>query len=516
MAQFFANYKEIGQGEFLLSISKFLTPREAIPFIKRRAMSSESGSQSKSRPHSMGVFSLAMVNCVAVINLRNLPSMAEYGLGMVFFYAFSVIFFLIPTALVSAELAAGFPEEGGIFNWVSKALGNPLGFLAAWLQLISSAVSFPTSLVYLASLLAYAIGNPDLGSNRYYILFSILTVNWLGTWVTLRGMRLTNFLTNVSSLLGTIIPGIIIILLGTSWIIAGHPSCAELSLPALVPKLNSPEQFVFLLNVLLGFAGLEMSAAHAQDVANPRRDYPRAILLSTLIIFTISLLGSLAIAVSVPKETLTLESGVIQSIGAILGKFGLPSPVQWIAWLMALGVLGWFVAWVAGPARGMLTTARMGNLPPFLQKINGKGMPSTIIIWQAVAITLSSLVFLLLPSVTTCFWILIAVATQVLLIMYILMFISGIVLKFKYPDLKRAYAVPFGKLGMIMTGGLGSIACAVCYLIGFLPPEEIGFKNKLLYFTIVAVGNILVMLPPFIIIRLRKPSWRNGSENFTG
>jgi putative glutamate/gamma-aminobutyrate antiporter len=471
--------------------------------------------QNQSPPRSrsyLGVFSLAMINCSAVISLRNLPAMAEYGLSMIVFYAFAVIFFLIPTALVAAELATGFPEEGGIFNWVNRAMGNHLGFLAVWLELLSNVFSFPASLAYLASVVAYAMGYPDLAKNNYYTLFVILSVNWIGTWIALRGMRLATSITNFSSIMGTLIPGIIVISLGIAWLLAGHGSHTELSFPALLPAFDSPEKFVLLLNVLLGFAGLEVSAAHAQDVRNPRRDYPRAILLSTILIFSTSLLGSLAIAISVPKETLTLESGVIQSIGALCTKFNIPWITKGIAWLMAFGVLGWFIVWVAGPARGMLATAQTGNLPPFLQKTNAHGMPSAIIVWQAVAITIFSLIFLFIPSVTACFWILMATSAQTLLIMYILMFLSAIILRFKCPDVRRAYSVPFGNMGLIITGVTASIACAACYFIGFLPPEEIHFESKATYIGLMIIGNLVMILPPFIVACFRRPNWKKYIE----
>jgi amino acid transporter len=402
------------------------------------------------RAKTLGVFSLAMINCAAVASLKNLPAMAEYGLAMVFFYAISVLFFLIPTALISAELATGFPEEGGIFNWVNKALGERFGFLAVWLQCISNAVSFPSALAYMAALIAYAINKPELANNSMYVFLVIVVVNWGGTFIGLRGMKLSSIVTNVGSILGTLIPGIIIISLGIGWICSSHPSCTDLSITALVPRLNSPEQFVFLLNVLLGFAGLEMSAAHARDVENPKKDYPKAILISTIIIFCISSLGSLAIAVSVNKDALTLESGVIQAIESLFAKYGLSGFTNFMAVLMVLGTLAWFVAWVEGPARGVLATAKTGNLPPFLQKTNKNDMPSSIMIWQAIIVTLFSMLFLFVPSVTTAFWMFVATTAQVLLIMYILMFISGIILRFKCTHVQRSYKVPFGNFGIII------------------------------------------------------------------
>ena len=463
---------------------------------------------SPGRNRTLGIFSLAMINCAAVASLKNLPAMAEYGLSMVFFYAVSVLFFLIPTALISAELATGFPEEGGIFNWVHKACGERLGFLAVWLQCISNAVSFPAALAYMASFIAYALHRPDLSNNNLYIFAVVLLVNWGGTFIGLRGMKFSSFVTNIGSIFGTLIPGIIIISLGILWLTSQHPSCTEISYQALIPQLNSPEKFVFLLNVLLGFAGLEMSASHAQDVRNPKKDYPKAIFFSTLIIFTLSILGSLAIAVSVPKETLTLESGVVQAIEALFDRFHLGRYTHWVAWLIVLGTFAWFVAWVEGPARGVLATAKTGNLPPFLQKTNKENMPSAIMIWQAVAVTLFSLLFLFVPSVSTVFWIFVATTAQVLLIMYILMFVSGIVLRYRYPNIERTYRVPFGNLGMIILASMGITICSIGYLIGFLPPPELHFNNTPLYIAIMILGNVAVIAPPFIISALKKPSWK--------
>lgn len=461
-----------------------------------------------SKKGALGVFSLAMMNCVAIISLRNFPSMAEYGLAMIFFYTIAVILFLIPTALVSAELATGFPEEGGIFNWVNKAMGNTLGFLSIWIQNICTVVSAPAALVYMASLIAYAIGRPDLASNNYYAFAVTFVATWLCTLICLKGMRFASLITNIGSVLGTFIPIVLIVVLGSTWLIAGHPSFTPLTWSATIPNLDSPEKFVFLLNVLLGFSGLEISAALAKDVKNPQRDYPRAIFISAILIFGLSLFGSLAIAVSVPKESLTLESGVIQSIQALLEKFHLSGMTSLIAWLMALGVLAWFVAWLAGPSLGMLAMAKVGNLPPVFQKVNRNGMPTALIIFQGCLITISSVILLLIPSVTTCFWISVAASTQCLLIMYILMFLSGIILKFKYPKTPRAYAVPFGKIGMTLTSGLAIIACILCFFVGFLPPEEIHFDNKIQYIIILLIGNLIVMLPPFVIAHFRKPEWK--------
>ena len=133
-------------------------------------------------------------------------------------------------------------------------------------------------------------------------------------------------------------------------------------------------------------------------------------------------------------------------------------------------------------------------------------------IWQAIIVTLFSLLFLFVPSVTTAFWIFVATTAQVLLIMYILMFISGIILRFKYPNVNRAYKVPFGNIGIIILSLMGISICILGYFIGFIPPEELKIHNTVWYVLIMILCNILVIAPPFIISVFKKESWKRLEE----
>ena len=73
----------------------------------------------------LSVATLAIMNVTAVVSLRGLPAEAEYGVSSAFYYLFAALVFLIPTALVAAELAAMFSnKQGGVFRWVGEAFGN--------------------------------------------------------------------------------------------------------------------------------------------------------------------------------------------------------------------------------------------------------------------------------------------------------------------------------------------------------------------------------------------------------
>ena len=129
----------------------------------------------------LSVATLAFMNVTAVVSLRGLPAEAEYGKSSAFYYLFAALVFLIPTALVAAELAAMFSDkQGGVFRWVGEAFGKRMGFLAIWLQWVESTIWYPTVLTFGAVSLAFigmdSTHDMALASNRMYTLAVVLII----------------------------------------------------------------------------------------------------------------------------------------------------------------------------------------------------------------------------------------------------------------------------------------------------------------------------------------------------
>ena len=127
----------------------------------------------------LGVMTLAIMNVAAVVSLRGLPAEAVYGLSSAFYYLFAAIVFLVPTALVAAELAAMFAQkEGGVFRWVGEAYGKRFGFLAIFLQWIESTIWYPTVLTFGAVSIAYIGLNTSL-----IIYFKVCRKDFFYLWL---------------------------------------------------------------------------------------------------------------------------------------------------------------------------------------------------------------------------------------------------------------------------------------------------------------------------------------------
>jgi len=163
--------------------------------------------------------------------------------------------------------------------------------------------------------------------------------------------------------------------------------------------------------------------------------------------------------------------------------------------------------WLVWPTKGLLAAAMSGDLPPALRKVNRRGMPVNLLLLQAGIVTLFSFLFILLPSVNSVYWISTVLAANLYLVMYILMFAAAIKLRYKRPEVERAYRIPGGNFGMWLVAGVGLLGAILTFLFGFLPPEQIQTGNELAYSLFLILGVLLGCLAPSMILWFKKPAW---------
>ena len=199
-----------------------------------------------------------------------------------------------------------------------------------------------------------------------------------------------------------------------------------------------------------------MSAIHAKEVKNPQKDYTKAILLSAILIILLSSFGTLAIAMVIPQKAISLVSGGLDAFSYFFKAYHLGMLMPAIAFCIAIGAYGQVSTWIVGPTKGLLAAAMEGELPAAFHKVNKHNMPKNLLIFQAIVVSVIALVFLVMPSVSSSFWILIALTAQFYVILYVFMFAAAIRLRYKRPDVKRAYRVPGGNIGMWVVAGLGN------------------------------------------------------------
>ncbi|MFT4049823.1 MAG: APC family permease [Solirubrobacterales bacterium] len=455
------------------------------------------------KPNWISWTALAAMTIGSVASLRSAPTMAVYGLACIFLYIVPAIVFLLPTSLVAAELASGW--SGGVYRWVSEGLSAPLGLLAIWCQFAMTIFYYPSLLAYVASTLAYVI-NPDLASSGVFTAAVIIVLYWVGVLVSSRGISAIAKLASSGLVIGTLIPGSILVILGVVYLLQGNASAAPMDASHLVPAWTGLASLVLIVNNFLSFAGMEMNAVHVSKLKKPASEFPRAMFLAMGGVLAIFILPALAISFIVPAETLSLTAGVMQAFSSFFGYFGIGFLVPVVAIALIVASLSGMLAWLAGPSKGLLLIGKQeGYLPPFFQELNEEGIQVNILKVQGVVTTIIALLYAFIPDVSSAYWIFSVMTTQIYLIMYVLMFWTAMKLRQNQPEHERGYRAP--ALGLLcVVGALSSIAA---FLIGFVPPSQFGSSGTLSYVAIIGAGvGLIGLLPPFLLLKLRKPHWK--------
>ena len=473
----------------------------------------------------VSTFSMAMLTAAAVVSLRGLPMMAKEQLTLFAYIAFATFVFLIPAALVSAELGGAFGERGGgVYTWVKEAFGSRWGFVAIWLQWIQNVVWYPTVLAFSAAAIAYVVGKPALAQSGPYVGAFCIAAYWVATLITLRGVAAIARVTSWAFLAGTVLPGVVIMVLAVIWIAQGNPiamlhpaasdSAAVMSMagghahPRYFPFITGMGDIAFLAGIILLFAGVEVHAVHANEMTNPRRQFPVAMLVASVVIILLFTLGSFAVATVLPNQEINLQEGLMKAFQQIFTRFGIDWATPLVCLLLAFGGLGGVMSWISGPSRGLLWTAQEGEIPPFLAKTNKNGVQVAILIVQGGIVTVLALAYFVMSDVSVAFFLLSAMTITLYLMMYMLMYAAAIRLRYSQPGLKRSYRVPGGTGGMWCIAGLGFAGVAFAFLVGFFPPTQLPVGSPTLYVGLVVAGTVLFTGLPLLIGMLKQASWK--------
>jgi amino acid transporter len=296
---------------------------------------------------------------------------------------------------------------------------------------------------------------------------------------------------------GSILPAMLVVGLGAAFLLRGDASQIPFSAGALVPDVHL-DNLAFLGGVILLFTGMEMAGFHARDTRDPGRTVPRAIALAVGITVTFSVLGSLFMAFVLPQHEISLVSGTMELFSRVLDTFGAGWLLAPLALVVAIGGIAHLTPWILGPAKGVAVVAQEGLAPARLGRTNRNDVPVALLVAQGVAGSVFALLFVVVPSVSTSYWMLSAVTAQVVVAMYALVFASVIRLRYTRPDVPRPYRIPGGLPGVWLVGGVGLLGCLASFLLGFIPPSQLATGGTVGYVLLLALATVVLCLPPFV------------------
>ena len=421
----------------------------------------------------LGFFAITASMVMAVYEY---PTFATSGFSLVFFLLLGGILWFIPVGLCAAEMATvdGW-EEGGVFAWVSNTLGPRWGFAAISFGYLQIAIGFIPMLYFVLGALSYILKWPALNEDPISKTIAALIILWALALTQFGGMKYTARIAKVGFFAGILLPAFILIALAAR-ITAPCPVAIEMDSKTFFPDFSKVGTLVVFVAFILSYMGVEASATHVNEMSNPGRDYPVAMLLLMVAAICLSSVGGLSIAMVIPGNEINLSAGVMQTFTVLMSHVA--PEIEWtvrvISALLLLGVLAEIASWIVGPSRGMYVTAQKNLLPAAFAKMNKNGVPVTLVISQLV---ITSIALIILTNTgggnNMSFLIALALTVVIYLCAYFMLFIGYIVLVLKHPDLKRTFNIPSGKGVKLVVAVVGLLTSIMAFIVSFLPPKRI-------------------------------------------
>ncbi|WP_068619990.1 tyrosine-tyramine antiporter [Paenibacillus tuaregi] len=460
------------------------------------------------------LFGLIGITMAFFGTVRSVPTLAATGWTQIFYMLVAAILFALPIALMSAEMSTGFAEEGGPQVWVKKALGEKWGFVTSWLLWVQMFFGMVMVASTVGVLLGYVIDKPDLSSNNVFIFAVILISYWGVTLLNLK-FDMVKIAGNWGAIIGVYIPFVILVVLGVIYMIKNgiQPGSYldHFKASDLLPNLSDLGSLAYLSGIIFIFAGVEISSVHANNIENPKRNYPIAVIASVILLVIFNLVAGLTVSNAVPSGKMELAN-ITQPYLIFCENLGIPSIlVNIISAMILIGVLVQLSAWVLGPSKSMIKVADEGNLPPFFQKRTSKNIPITFVMIQAIVISLVSVLYLVVPNVNSAFLIITITTTILYCIVYALIAISAIRLRYKMPDIERPFRLGLKGNGLMwFVSILSLLSVAITIVVSLIPPSVLEPSQYTGYIIYQIVATVVMVGIALIIHKKKKPSWKKS------
>lgn len=474
-------------------------------------MNYENGSTVPQLVRALKLRDLVLFNLAAVLGIRHLATSASFGAGSLVLWLLAALFFFIPQGLAVVELSSRFPNEGGIYDWTKRALGEGHGFLCGWCYWISNAPYYPSLLLSASVIATYVFGKGDskLSENWAYVLPVTLIALWLAVAVNIIGVGAGKWLQNIGAM-STYILGVVVILFGVYGVMSGAPA-NPLTLQTLMPDLSDLGSLNLLASVAFAFAGIELVAAMGDEIENPRRNLPRSILISALLIALAYVLGTGAVLWLVPIQQINIVSGFLQTISN--GAQRLSTDLWWIAptcaALYVVGIIGGVGAWLIAPARIAFVIGLDRYFPAWFGRVHPRWRtPYAAILVQAGLATAFLLLSVLGKGTKVQEVYLILLDTQLLVyfIPFLYLFAVFLIHHNRNEVSDEVTLAPGGKIGGWIIGLSGLAVTLFAMIVAMIPPTS--SANRWLFFLKVIGGAFAFVAVGGIIFSRRKRKHR--------
>jgi len=385
--------------------------------------------------------------CITLVAESVMPT-AAIGNSQYFWWIFLIIAFCVPYGMISAELGTTYQSEGGMYDWVKRAFGAKWASRVAW----NYWINFPLWIASLAVAVTDVVaGIFEIELSIFWLLVLQLGYTWLVSFLGTQRIGESKWIVNI----GTFFKIAFMVILGILgiyvYVKTGESANPIQGVADLLPTFDLAG-LSFLSVIIFNFLGFEVVATFAEDMENPKKEIPKALIIGGTLMALFYVLPATGINIAMSLEDAE-ASGITESFMILLTKLGMNADLVRIV-VIVVGLMFIYtmvaniVSWSFGVNSVAKYSADDGGLPKIFSKTNKQGVPYMASILNGVVASVIVILGVVLGEVSetasNLFWMFFSLSLVTLLISYIPMFLAFLKLR-KTDKTKRIYKVPGGE-----------------------------------------------------------------------
>jgi amino acid transporter len=425
-------------------------------------------------------------------SLRWIATAAAAGPSAIVIWLIAAFGLFVPLVFTTLELSSRYPEEGGIYVWSKRAFGPFSAFMTGWTYWGSNLPYFPGLLYFAAAnaLFIFSGGGPvsqTLSTNSTYFITVAMAGLAVAVTMNVVGLNVGKWLNNAGAVAGWI-PALLLLVLGAlAWNRFG--SATPMPARSFVPS-TSLKDVIFWSTIAFAFGGVESGSTMGEEIEEPRRIVPRAILAAGATMTILYIVATFSVLIAIPKEQASGLQGIMQAI-QVVSRTGVTWLAPTVAVFVTLNAMGGVGGWFAATARLPFVAGIDRFLPPAFGRLHPTWRTPYVALLVQAAI---AAVFIFLGQAGTnvrgAYDALVSMGIIAYFIPFLFMFAAMIVLQ-REPAGPEVMRVPGGKPVAVALASLGFFTTAVSIVLACVPPDD--EPNKTLA-VVKVVGSSLVLV----------------------
>lgn len=439
----------------------------------------------------------------SMLFLDTIAPSANMGSQVVSWYIIFAILFFIPMGYIIGELAATYPNKGGVYGWIKKAFGVRWAGRTSWIYWVNAALWMPATIIFLTGVTSQLI-YPE-ASMAFHVILGVI-FSWVVVYTSSLSPEESGFLNNIGGVIKLILP---VLLLGTSlYYVLNFDPATTITLSTILP--NFSEGLDFLPVVIYNMCGLEIILGNVHKFKNPSKDVPKSVISGAIIMSLVYILASVAILLIIPVEDVGVVKGFLDAFITVFGTGVLATVAVLLIGILFVGTIVLQVQqWSLGSCIVAAEAAEAKELPRMFGNYNKKESPiGALIITGILSSSVIIIYGFMAGTAEDLFWMLFEFSSMLFLMPYIILVFAFVKLRKDDASTVRPFKVPFGdNFALVLAVFMATVLSIAIMLFIWVP----GYPMDWAYTLPVLIGVIVVLVAGELIVSYSLN--KNGIKN---